>query len=107
MAAACPGVDSQVLSDHFRGQTACRKLKHCDMVTIETSETSTFCVQIRQLSVVATAEMPVLATEKRSAVETRPMTSVETRQMSSVETTQMSAVPESSGFAWAWGADGR
>ena len=31
------------------------------------------------------------------------MSAVETNQMSAAETGQMSAVPESSGFAWAYG----
>ena len=71
MAAACPGVDSHDLAtilDPFRvifadlGQTAYLRLEHCDIATIETSETLTVCVETRQMS--------GLATEDVSAVET-------------------------------------
>ena len=44
------------------GQTAYLRLGHCDIATIETSETSTLCVETRRMS--------VLATEEMSAVET-------------------------------------
>ena len=93
MAAACPGVDSQDLAtilDPFRAIFAdlgpdrlpgYLRLEHCDIATIETSETSTLCVETRQMS--------VLATEEMSAVETGQMSSVETGQMSAVETGQI------------------
>ena len=75
MAAACPGVDSQVLAtilDPFwpifndlgpdcLSQCDLNK-KHCDIATIETSETSTLCVETRQLSVLATGNMSVVET---------------------------------------------
>ena len=44
------------------------RLEHCDIGTVEISETSTLCVETRQ--------MPVLATEEMSAVETQQMPSV-------------------------------
>ena len=47
-----------------------------NIVTIETSETSTMCFETRQVS--------VLATEKMSVVETGQMSVVETRQMSAI-----------------------
>ena len=55
-------------------------IEHCDIGTVETSETSTLCVETRQMS--------VLATEEMSAVETGQMSAVETGQMSAVETGQ-------------------
>ena len=67
------------------------RLQHCDIGTIETSETSTLCVGTRQMS--------VLATEEISAVETEQMSSVETRQMSAIETGRISAV-ETNGAFW-------
>ena len=42
-------------------------------------------------------------TGQMSSVETGQMSAVETGQMSAAEAGQMSFVPESSGFAWAWG----
>ena len=41
------------------------RIEHCDIATIETSETSTLCVEARHMS--------VLATEEMSAVETGQM----------------------------------
>ena len=77
---------------------------------VETSETSTMCVEARQMSVLATEDIcpvstediyPVSAEDKtaaghrpaaaRPSVETGQMSSVETGQMSAVETGQMSA----------------
>ena len=55
MAGACPGTDSQDLAtilDPFRaisGQTAYLRLEHCAIATIETSETSTLCVEKKQV----------------------------------------------------------
>ena len=73
MAVACPGVDSQDLAtilDPFRtifvdwGQTAYLRLEHCDIATIETSETSTLCVETTQMSALATEAMsPVERTD--------------------------------------------
>ena len=70
------------------GQLSLLRLQECDIGTVEISETSTWCVETRQMSVLASEEM----------------SGVETGQMSSAETGQMSAVPESSSFAWASGA---
>ena len=81
MAVACPGVDSEGLAtilDPFRtifddlgpDRLQYLRLEHSDIATIETSETSTLCVETRQMS--------VLATEEMSAVETRQMSAVET-----------------------------
>ena len=100
MAAACPGLDSQDLAtilEPFRapspiyGQTAYLRLEHCDIATIETSETSTMCVETRQMSVLATEEMSAAETGQMS-VETGQMSAAETGQMSAVETRQMSSV---------------
>ena len=55
------------------------RLEHCDIATIETSETSTLCIETRQMSVLATVDM--------SAAETGQMSSDETGQMSSVART--------------------
>ena len=52
------------------GQLRLLRLQHCDIGTVEISETSTLCVETRQMSFLATAEMSVLATEEMSAVET-------------------------------------
>ena len=75
MAAACPGVDSQVLATTldplrtiFDDLGPDQLLR--DIRTIETSETSTLCVE--------TGQMPVLATEELSAVEKRQMSAAET-----------------------------
>ena len=68
-----PGDDSGSISDHFRRSRAYLRLEHCDIATIEISETSTLCVEPRQMS--------VLATEEMSAVETGQMSSVATGQM--------------------------
>ena len=46
------------------------RLQQCDIRTIETSETSTLCVETGQIS--------ALATEDMSAVETGPMSAAET-----------------------------
>ena len=73
-------MDSQDLAtilDPFRtifadlGQTHYLRLEHCDIGTVETSKTSTLCLETRQMS--------VLAPEEMSAVETGQMPSVETR----------------------------
>ena len=62
MAGRFTWADSQDLAtilDPFRaifvdwGQTAYLRLEHCDIATIETSETSTLCVETRQMSVLA------------------------------------------------------
>ena len=74
------------------GQTDYLRLEHCDIGTVESSETSTLCVETKQMSVVATEEMPVLATEEMFTVEKGQMSAVERGQMSAVETGQMSAV---------------
>ena len=41
----------------IQGQTANLRLEHCDIGTVETSETSTLCVETRQMSVLATKEI--------------------------------------------------
>ena len=79
------------------------RLEHCDIGTVETSETSTLCVETKQMSALATEDMSAVETGLMSAAETGQMSAVETRQISAAETGQMSAVPESSGFAWACG----
>ena len=66
------------------GQLRLLRLEHCDIGTVETSETSTLCVE--------TTQMSALATEDMSAVETGPMSAAETGQMSAVEIRQMSSV---------------
>ena len=65
------------------------RLEHCDIAAVEASETSTLCVEARQMSVLATDEMPAVETGQMSAVEKGLMSAVETRQMSSAETRQM------------------
>ena len=62
------------------GQLRVLRLEQCDIGTVETSETSTLCVETR--------EMSVLAAEEMSGVETGQMSAVETRQMYSIETGQ-------------------
>ena len=57
----------------IQGQVHYLRLEHRDIATIETSETSTLCVETRQ--------MAGLATEDMSSVETGQMSSVETEQM--------------------------
>ena len=59
-------------------------LELCDNGRVETSETSTLCVETRQMSVLATEEVSAVETGQMSAVETGQMSSDETRQMSSV-----------------------
>ena len=51
-------------------QLRCLTLEHCDIATVETSETSTLCVE--------TTQMSDLASEDISAVETGPMAAAET-----------------------------
>ena len=71
MAAACPGVDSQDLAtilDPFCAILADlgpgRLSEHYDVGTVETSETSTLCVNTRQMSVLATKDIcPVPAAD--------------------------------------------
>ena len=57
------------------------RLEHCDIAAVETSETSTLCVEARQMSVLATEEMSAVETGQMSAVATGQMSAVETRQM--------------------------
>ena len=56
----------------IEGQNAYLRLEHCDIATIETSETSTLCVETGQMSAAETGQM--------SAVETRQMYSIKTGQ---------------------------
>ena len=89
-----PGDHSGPISGHFRrfrATTDYLRLEHCDVGTVETSETSTLCVETRQMSVLATEEMSVVETGQMSSVETGQMSAVETGQMSAVETRQMSS----------------
>ena len=72
------------------GQLRLLRFQQCDIGTVETSETSTLCVETRQMSVLATEEMSAAQTGQMSAVEAGQMSAVETRQMSSAETKQMS-----------------
>ena len=88
-----PGDDSGPISGNFRrfrarppicdlnivilGQLRLLRLQQCDIGTVETPETSTLCVETRQLSVLATEEISVLKTG---------MSTVETGQISAVET---------------------
>ena len=74
------------------GQTEYLRLEHCDIATSETSQTSTLCVETRQMSVLAAEEMSAVETGQMSSVETGQMSAVETGQMSAAETGQMSAV---------------
>ena len=62
------------------------RLEHCDIGRVETSETSTLCVETTQMSALATDS------EDMSAVETRQMSAAETGQMSAVETRQMYSI---------------
>ena len=55
------------------GQTDYLRLEHYDIGTVETSETSTLCLEARQMS--------VLATEEMSAVETRLMSVLATEDI--------------------------
>ena len=73
------------------GQTAYLRLEHCDIATIETSETSTLCVETTQMSALATEDMSAAETGQMSSVETGQMSAVETGQRSAVETRQMSS----------------
>ena len=68
------------------GRTDFLRLEHCDIATSETSETSTLCVETRQMSVLATEEMSAVETGQMSAAETGQMSAVETRQMSTIAT---------------------
>ena len=72
-------VDAQVLAtilDLFRlmvfGRTDFLRLEHCDLGTVEISETSTLCVETGQML------MLVLATKELSAAEKRQVSSAET-----------------------------
>ena len=38
-------------------QLRCVRFEHCDIAALETSETSTLCVETRQMSVLATEDM--------------------------------------------------
>ena len=38
-------------------QLRCVRLEHCDIVALETSETSTLCVETTQMSVLAAKDM--------------------------------------------------
>ena len=67
-------MDSQGLAtilDPFRaifgdlGQTADLRLEHCDIATIETSETSVLCFETIQISALATEEMCAVETEDK------------------------------------------
>ena len=76
MAGRSRGTDSQVLAtilDPFRTifvhsgpdrqpQLRLLRLEHCAIATIETSETSTLCVEARQMSVLATEKICPVAT---------------------------------------------
>ncbi len=103
-----PGDHSGPISGHFRrfsarppicdlnivilGQLRLLRLQQCDIGTVETSETSTLCVETRQMSALATDEMSAVGTGQMSSVETGQMSAVETGQMSAAETGQMSSV---------------
>ena len=43
-------------------QLRCVRLERCDIAALEISETSTLCVEMRQLSVLATENMSVVET---------------------------------------------
>ena len=43
-------------------QLGCVRLEHCDIAALETSETSTLCVEMRHLSALATENMSVAET---------------------------------------------
>ena len=46
------------------GHLRCLRLEHCDIGALETSETSTLCVETRQMSVLATEDIcPVSAAD--------------------------------------------
>ena len=58
------------------------------MATIEISETSTLCLETREMSDLAAEEVSAVETRQVSAVEAGQMTAVETRQMYRTETGQ-------------------
>ena len=73
MAGRSPGTDSQDLAsilDRDLGQTAYLRLEqlrllrfqHCDIATVGTSETSTVCVETRQMSLLATEDICLVST---------------------------------------------
>ena len=60
------------------------EIEHCDVGKIEAAETSTVCIERRQMS--------DLATEKMSTVETRQMSDLADEEISVVKTGQMSSL---------------
>ena len=90
MTAACPGVDSQDLAtilDPFRaifadlGPAAYLRLEHSDLATVETSETSTSCVETRQMSVLATGDTCLVSTADICPVSTADIYPVSTEDI--------------------------
>ena len=60
-----PGDHSGPISDHFRrfrARPAYLRIEHCDVATIEISETATLCVETGQMSVLAREDMSVVET---------------------------------------------
>ena len=49
-------------------QSAYLRLEHCDIATMETSETSTLCVETRQMSVLATEDICLVSAADISLV---------------------------------------
>ena len=100
-----PGDHSGPISGHFRrfrarppicdlnivilGQLRLLRCQQCDIGNVEISETSTLCVETRQMSALATEDMSAVETGPMSAAETGQMSAVETRQMPPAETKQM------------------
>ena len=68
------------------GQLRFLRLQQCHIGTVEISETSTLCLETRQMSAHATEEMSAVETGQMSAAETGQMSAVETRQMSAIAT---------------------
>ena len=54
------------------------RLEHCDIATVETSETSTLCVETRQMSVLATADICPVSTAVICPVSTEDIYPVST-----------------------------
>ena len=68
------------------------RLQQCDIGTIETSETSTLCVETKLMSGLAADEMSAAETGQMSSVETGKISAVETGWMYPAETAQTSVV---------------
>ena len=73
------------------GQTAYLRLEHCDIATIETSETSTLCVETRQMFVLAAEDICLVSTADICPVSTADICAVSTEDIYSVSRQDMTA----------------